>query len=337
MNIYIAGAIGAYNCREEIALSERMLDYYKKRGHRVDSIMLPYLPDLRALPEQLLGYRLLTLDQGIDLLITVGYPAFALQHSNKNAFLFGLAPQFHEYWDSKYGIIIQPDRQKKDLSLRSTVIAAETVCLTEAKHVFCGSAAAKADVEKLGVKADVFRYAAPYELAETEINADEMPTIVCETNLEAWDRTGLVLEAISLASQKRRLQLYIIDADDMYVKAIKERISRLNISDKVEVHVGCVPKAALQSCAAFINMGIEVRKIPSSLQQAECVGVPCILAKDGGALLEIGGKRNIVEPIAEDVAAAFDELTSLHKPRDGQKGKTEEDQRLDAILERLVK
>src|SRR5437870_5376206 len=60
-------------------------------GHDVDTVELPFTPDCACLDRQVVALRCLDLSaaggSAVDRLITLGYPAYAIPHSNKVAWL----------------------------------------------------------------------------------------------------------------------------------------------------------------------------------------------------------------------------------------------------------
>ena len=103
MNILIVGALDPFDNFKEKELCKAISVYYCKRGHKTDICYLPFKTDFHDIHRQILAYRLLTVFPMADLLITVGYPAFALQHPNKYTFLYELLPEFHTQYNTEYG------------------------------------------------------------------------------------------------------------------------------------------------------------------------------------------------------------------------------------------
>lgn len=285
MNILIASAIDAYDRREETALAEAIQRIAKDGGHTIDSIYLPYERDLLAVHGQLLSYRLLSVDN-VPLLITVGYPAFALRHPNKYSFLFQLTPQFHEQWDTQYGVMRQWPRESAFDRLRSAVLHAERACLAEAQTVYAASDAMIGTLQSdLGQSAKKFAFATP--VANTDEPLPEAPYLVSESCLNAYDRVDLLLAAMDSLSEDIPLLLYIPQADALYKKALHDRIRRLSIERRVIVREGYAPIEILRGSSAVLCTGRRLTRIPSFAQQAAAIGVPCIALTDSNLREEL--------------------------------------------------
>ena len=143
MNILIAASINEYSSIEEKELTTALTAELKKLGHKVDWFFLPFNPDPITVLDQILYYQMLDMSAA-ELLITIGYPAFALQHPNKIVYLFETMPSLHEYWDTEYGIFESYQYSQVLINLNEI----ENKFLSSAKKVFCNSKLLADDLKK---------------------------------------------------------------------------------------------------------------------------------------------------------------------------------------------
>src|SRR5215213_9600734 len=198
MRVLIAGSCSPFSGREEIRWTTILTKTLRDKGIDVDSFMLPFVNNPLLIPEQMMSLRLLDVKKSCDLLLTVGYPAFVLQHPHKRVLLFSLASSLHEHFGTEYGVLSTPQYQR----IRDAVHAAERKCLMEAEHILCASKTLATQIQvqyHLPAKALIF---------DSELNTanqsdllEEGTWVVCESTLEPADRIDLLLNAVTHAKE----------------------------------------------------------------------------------------------------------------------------------------
>ena len=298
MNVLVVGVAGAYFGREETALVNALAMEIGSLGHRVDTLMLPYVSDMLGLPDQLLAYSLLDFSAA-DIVISVGYPAFTLRHSHKACFLFELAPDLHEYLGSEYGVLDGPQYVR----LRDCVFEAERRCLLEADKIICGSKILAGDIKNLfGIESEV-KYVPP--VVDIFGECEQGDYMVCETNLQPCDNIELLIDALEICRIKTKI--YAKEASNTYINALEKRISSSRLNEYVELFCEDLSSEVLACSYGYIDFGFSKRKIEYSLTKATVMGVPVLALKDGGAVCELPGVRlyeNNAHSIAEGILAA---------------------------------
>jgi len=339
MNILIASTVSAYDNREEKALVQEINSIVKEMGHNVDFFYLPYNNDLYSIPQQMLSLRLLTIGLETDILLTVGYPAFALKHPKKYAFLFSLSSQFHEYWNSEYGVMEEFFTASRLLNIRNSVWHAEQIALREVKEVFCSTKMLQNIMQRdVDINSNLFSFSAPEKMKDDDINADNSYILV-ESNLTPPHRIELILDAVSKANTKFRLCLFLPQCETKYRKALDARIERLMISERVEIHEGIASISTIGKARAVVCAGYTLSKIPSYLYHSADYGIPVIILQDGGGLTELCDKyRGIIVAKADAIDLAYAMDKALKTSKDQVKSQNQDHSReIREILKRVVK
>jgi glycosyltransferase involved in cell wall biosynthesis len=339
--ILIAGCVSVFTGREELHLTQTISQGIKKLGYQVDMFMLPFVNNPLLIPEQMMSLRLLDVESSCDLLLTVGYPAFALKHRHKRVLLFSLSSSLHEHFGAEYGVISTPQYQR----IRDAVYAAERKCLMEAERVLCASEALAAQIQAqyhLPVKAVMFdrnlNHTHPLDFFE------EGTWVICESTLEPSDRIGLLLSAIMHANEHWQLMIFVPSASDVYREALHQQIERLGLKERVLVKDSALSvHEGSKKAQVFVALPVKTTRIPESLWQAIKSRIPVVTATDCGAVLEVTqNERNglVVEPSAREIARALDLLVTdvkLHRQLSQGHGRSNRKLiNMDKLVESLV-
>jgi glycosyltransferase involved in cell wall biosynthesis len=315
--ILIAGCVSVFTGREELHLTQVLSEAIRRLGHQVDMFMLPVVNNPLLIPEQMMSLRLLDVKSSSDILLTVGYPAFALKHPHKRVLLFSLSSSLHEHFGTEYGVLSTPQYRR----IRAAVYAAEQKCLMEAERVLCASEALAAQIQAqyhLPAKAVMFNsnlnHSSPAGFFE------EGTWVVCESTLEPSDRMDLLLNAVTHAREQWQLMIFVPSASDVYKEALHQRIEQLGLKKHVVVKNSALSlQDGAQQAKVFAALPFTTTRIPEGLLQAIKCHIPVVTASDCGAVLEVTqNERNglVVEPSASEIARAMDLLvsdTKLHQ------------------------
>ncbi|MDD3333888.1 MAG: hypothetical protein PHI98_00080 [Eubacteriales bacterium] len=336
MKILIAGALAPYSNRQEKALCEAVEQHYRSQQHTTDLFYLPWEPDFYGAHEQILAYRLLTVYNECDILITVGYPAFALQHPRKYAFLFDFFPAFHTQYGTDYGFKDQFFRVDQDQKMVKNLHQAEKVCLGEARKVFVASSTLQENLQSLACQAERFSFTPT--LAKGEPSQVEKGSILVESYLEPLDRIDLLLQAAALMKDKHPIAIMIPASDPQYQNALYERIARLQLQKRVSVYERAVTLTDLQDCSGALSLRRFSEYVPAYVSYALAMGIHCVVPKDGGALCSLDGQsENIFGVSAEEqsIAKSLQRLPLYSTKRKASADSLNAD--LPKLLEGLVK
>lgn len=317
MQVLIAGSCSPFSGREEIQWTTILTKTLKDKGTDVDHFMLPFVNNPLLIPEQMMSLRLLDIENSCDLLLTVGYPAFALKHRHKRVLLFSLSSSLHEHFGTEYGVLSTPQYQR----IREVVHIAERKSLMEAERVLCASNTLAAQIQaqyRLPSKALIF------DTSSNDANQtglfEEGVWVVCESTLEPSDRIDLLLNAVMHANEQWQLMIFVPSASDVYRQALHQRIERLGLKERVLVKDTALSlQDGSKKAQAFVALPFTTTRISGSLLQAIKSRIPVVTVMDCGAILEVTqNERNglVVEPSAREIAHAVDLLVSdvkLHK------------------------
>ncbi len=335
MDIMIAAAVTSYYSSEEKILTDALQRALKEQGHRVDTFFLPVADDLLSLPEQIVMMGLLDVGAQAELLITIGYPAFAVPHRRKAVCLLSLVPELYEGWDTEYGALDSPQYA----SLRDALHGAENTLLKEAGHIFCGSELLKRDInQRYGLNAETICFPCLYPFDESDETPLGTEYILCETSLHPALRTDMLLEAVKSSKAGWKLVLSIPEAYETYMKGLFERIEKLELKDRVVVCKNFMSRKLLKNAAGLAAIPYQTRKMPFAGLAALENGTPVITMHDSGCLNEfVLHEKNglVLQPDAVALAKALDAL-ALGGRRFKKAEKAAEAGSMEKIAQRLV-
>lgn len=311
MRVLIAGSCSPFSGQEEIHWTTIITKALKNKGYEVDTFMLPFVNNPLLIPEQMLSLRLLDVKSNCDRLVTIGYPAFVLNHPHKRVLLFSLSSSLHEHFGTEYGVLSTPQYQR----IRNAVHEAERKCLIEAKRVLCTSEILAAQIQtqyRLPTKALIFE-GILNDSNQTGL-LDEGTWVVCESTLEPSDRIDLLLNAVPYTKEQWQLMVFVPSASEVYKEALHKRIERLELRDRVLVQDSSLSlQVGSKKAKVFVALPFRTTRIPESLLLAIKSHIPVVTAADCGAVLEVTQhERNglVVEPSVSEIAHALDLLVS---------------------------
>ena len=336
MNILIVGALDPFDNFKEKELCKAISVYYCKRGHKTDICYLPFKTDFHDIHRQILAYRLLTVFPMADLLITVGYPAFALQHPNKYTFLYELLPEFHTQYNTEYGYKELYYRVAKDQRYLNSILQTEKVCLQETKAIYAASDSLLHTLQQFGCTAERFSFVAP--LSDDDTADICQNALLVESYLEPMDRLDILLNAMALLERDHKLQIYVPTADSFYLKAVHERIGRLQLQNSVTVTERRISYKALKNFRGVVCLRRSSGYIPSYIAHAYAIGVPGVICADCGALCELEQKTQwhfTPHPTPQALAVSLKKMLKSSNLRSDVPFALPND--ISHILERLVK
>lgn len=276
MRILIAGSVVANETQEEVKLITELVEELKGQGHTVDSFLLPFTRNYTTINQQLFSYTLFD-TSAAELLITMGYPACMLTHPNKVCYLLERSPQFHEYWNTEYGVLYDPQYER----IRETLLHMEKTALAEAKKLYVNSDRLKDDLAGL-VQTPCERLYCP--LLKSEAENIELPAnvLATETCLLPHERPELLLE-LAKTLEKEQLYVFVPEAEKVHLETFLQLLHEERLEDTVKVVQSEVPETSYARMKAYVVTELGKRKISNSLRKSLAGNVPVIYAKDSGA------------------------------------------------------
>jgi glycosyltransferase involved in cell wall biosynthesis len=311
MRVLIAGSCSPFSGREEIHWTTTITKALKKKSYEVDTFMLPFVNNPLLIPEQMMSLRLLDVKNSCDILLTIGYPAFVLNHPHKRVLLFSLSSSLHEHFGTEYGVLSTPQYHR----IRDAVYAAERKCLMEAERILCASEALATQIQtQYDLPAKALIFDSNLNHPHPEGFFEEGIWVVCESTLEPSDRVDLILKVVTHANERWQLMIFVPSASEVYKEALHKRIERLGLRDRVLVKDSSLSlQEGSKRAKAFVALPFATTRIPESLLQAIKSHIPVVTTADCGAVLEVTqNERNglVVEPSMSEIARALDLLVS---------------------------
>lgn len=291
MRILIAGNVQGDGGYEEAEICRLLAGELKRAGHTTDYFLLPYARNMLSLPEQILAYQLMQINDS-DLLITVGYPACMLKHHNKICYLLQLEPMLAEYWDSKYGVLANYQYSK----ILENIMQSNAQALGAAKKLFVDSQILADDLRaRYALTAKVL----PYPVLSCQF-ADKQtkskPYMLCETNLLPWQRVELLIELVE-QEQTAYLQIFVPNADLIYEEYLQKLIEENKLTGQIEVLRRRAGITEITGAELIFIADYNSRRIPNILGLSLANNVPVVAMQDCGASAEILPVHNLVQEV----------------------------------------
>ena len=216
--------------------AERLLESLRQqllqRGHSVDVVQLPFTwhtPE--SVVRSYAAWRVLDLSEiesgTVDLVVTLKFPAHAVDHKNKTVWLI---QQFRQVYDL-HGTPYSPydPTSSGDNDLRDTIRAMDTRTLGEARHLFAISHNVAQRVKDYnGLTAKVIH--PPPPLDGQFYSADYGDYVLTVARLDQLKRTEHLIHAVSLTRSPVRC---LIAGDGPDIRALKRLAVRLGVDNRV--------------------------------------------------------------------------------------------------------
>lgn len=289
MRVLIAGSIQGDGSYEEEAICRCLCDSLRELGHTVDLFFLPYERNILSLPEQILAYQLLQIDEG-DLLITVGYPACTLRHHNKVCYLLQTEPMLSDYWDSALGVLANYQYSQILFSVQKM----EHQALHEARHVFCCSKRLSDEINRrYDLHSKPMLYPAIVEAADTPVqdNEDQTPYVLCESALLPWQREDLLF----LLAEQMQVRLFVPNAQPIYLETVQSRIKQCGLEERLVLTERRANRGELMRAEWIFIPDYHTGRISNTAVWGMSERKPLAAMEDCGALQEILPAENLLK------------------------------------------
>lgn len=288
-------------------LQEKLVEY----GHQSEIVYIPNTDDPDTIIEQMAAFRLVSLENYFDRVITFRPPAHVVQHANKIVWFIHHIRFFYDLWNSEYYPIpdLAPWRE-----LRAAVVRADTAALAEAKKVFTNSRVVGERLKTYnGIDSEVLY---PPVLRDDQFVTTEYgDEIVCVSRMQKHKRQHLLVEAMHHTRTGVRLRLCGDSTSDEYVQSLEEMIERWSLHDKVIIENRWISEEekarVLSTAVAAAYVAHDEDSYGYSTIEAAHAAKCTVTVADAGGVLEFvidGVNGYIVEPTAPDLARAFDSL-----------------------------
>jgi glycosyltransferase involved in cell wall biosynthesis len=301
-------------------MADDLVDALRARGHEAELVSIPFkwYPGTRVLDQAFL-WRLVDLTESdgrpIDRVIATKFPAYAVRHPNKVAWVLHQFRQAYDYDRTGLG---QFDESPEDRATRRAVERLDAVALGEARKVFATSRNVADRLKRFnGIDAELLPHppqALPYRTAQSE------GFVLSVNRLDRAKRIDLLIEAA-----KREPSLRVVITGEGPDRARLEQLAS-GLNGQVEF-VGRVDDERL---ADLYSRSLAVYYAPIDEDfgmvpyEAFLSGKPVLTTHDAGGPLEIVHDREtgvVVAPTAEEIARALASLDADTAMRYGAAGK----------------
>jgi glycosyltransferase involved in cell wall biosynthesis len=301
-------------------MADDLVDALRARGHEAELVSIPFkwYPGTRVLDQAFL-WRLVDLTESdgrpIDRVIATKFPAYAVRHPNKVAWVLHQFRQAYDYDRTELG---QFDESPEDRATRRAIERLDAVALGEARKVFATSRNVADRLKRFnGIDAELLPHppqSLPYRTAQSE------GFVLSVNRLDRAKRIDLLIEAA-----KREPSLRVVITGDGPDRARLEQLAS-GLNGQVEF-VGRVDDERLADLYArslavyYAPIDEDFGMVP---YEAFLSGKPVLTTHDAGGPLEIVHDREtgvVVAPTAEEIARALASLDADTAKRYGAAGK----------------
>lgn len=311
MNVLVASTFVPFIRGGDSKIVNDLCAALSRRGHEVDTILLPFHPDPFSIPEQFLALRLLDVSDKGDVLIAIRTPSYLLRHPNKVVWFIHHHRPAYDLWGTAHQDVADTPG---GLSLREPVLHADDLGLREAKALFANSKVTARRLREFNrLDADVLY--PPLAEGEKFGVGSYGDYVFCPSRITPTKRQRLLVEA--MASVRSGVRLILAGAPDTpeHFYAIEHAVNRLGVSDRVELRARWISEqekrdlfAGALACAYVPYDEDSYGYVTLEAFQARR---PVITCTDSGGTLELveeGLTGLVVEPDPQDVAKAMDAL-----------------------------
>jgi glycosyltransferase involved in cell wall biosynthesis len=310
-------------------MADTLVEELRARDHVADHVTVPFkwYPGTRVLSQAFL-WRLVDLDEAdgkrIDLVVATKFPAYAIRHPRKVAWVLHQFRQAYEYDRTELG---QFSESPEDRATRRAVHRFDAVALGECRHVFATSQNVAARLrDSVGVEAEVL----PHPPQKLDFRVDAYDDFVLSVNrLDRAKRIDLLIDA---AAAEPGLNVVIAgDGPD------RERLERLAAAHGLNGRVRFAGRVSddelvdlYARCRAVFYAPID-EDFGMAPYEAFLSEKPVVTTLDAGGPLEVvsdGRTGVVVAPEAAAIARACASLDEETARRFGRAGR--------AIAERVT-
>jgi glycosyltransferase involved in cell wall biosynthesis len=286
-------------------------DKLTERGVHSEVVYLPSTDEPRTILEQMAAFRLISLENYFDRVITFRPPAHVVRHANKVAWFIHHIRLYYDLWESSFNPL--PDTAPSR-ALREAIMRADTAALSEARAVYANSRTVQERLLRYNrIRSEVLY--PPLARPETFYSGPYGEEIVCVSRMEPHKRQDLLLDAMRYVRSGVRLRLCGASMSPGYVASLRGRIARHGLGDKVILEDRWISeeekaqRLAGALALAYVPLDEDSYGYPTleAAQAQRCT----VTVSDAGGLLEfvvpdVCGL--VTPPTPQGLAEAFDRL-----------------------------
>ena len=288
---------------------EQLAPKLEKAGHKVEKIWLPFSGDPETMFAEMIGFRMMRLENICDMVICCRSPAHVIKHPRKVIWFIHHERIFYDMWDSEYNKIPKTPYWH---SFRNNLMNADTNALQEASSVFCNSKVVADRMLKFnGIKAEVLYP----PLGDTKNFTSEIygPELLFVCRIEHHKRQHLALEAMLQTQTPVRLRIAGESQHYEYGSFLNSFVTKHRLQDRVTIDARWISEGEkrhlLSQALAIVYVPFDEDSYGYPTLEAAQACRPIISVTDAGGVGEVieDGRSGLLPASnATALAAAFD-------------------------------
>lgn len=286
----------------------------ERRGFNVDTVLIPHTGAWQHQLEQYMALRLIDLTEAsgntIDRVITMRYPAHALQHPNKVTWFMHHHRGAYDLWGTSYQDL---PNDEEGVQLRQSLMAADNRYLRECQQLYTISRTVAKRISMFNeLETDAVLYP-PLPDAERYHEGEFEDYFLYSSRLTSIKRQELAIEAMGSVRGDFKLVLTGRADNDQYLKQLQRAVERCGVKNKVRFTgwVSDAEKIELTANASGVLYLAYQEDYGYSTLEGFYAGKPVITFADSGGpgeLVEHQTNGLVVHPTPEALAEAMDSL-----------------------------
>jgi glycosyltransferase involved in cell wall biosynthesis len=285
----------------------------EKAGHQVEKIWLPFSGDPSTMFEEMIGFRMMNLENICDMVICCRPPAHVIKHHRKVIWFIHHERIFYDLWDSEYN---QFPNTPYWSSFRKNLMNADGNCLDEAYRVFSNSQVVSDRLMQFnGVQSEVLYPPLSRVLEFDSENYGSELLFVCR--IEHHKRQHLALEAMAQTRTPVRLRIVGAATDSEYLNSLHASVRAYRLQDRVTIDGRWISEGEkrhlLSHALGVVYVPLDEDSYGYPTLEGAHANRPIISVTDSGGVREFvedGKSGYLTAPEPAAMAAAFDRLWS---------------------------
>lgn len=304
-------------------LADALVRELEARGHETLLVRIPFRWDTPAEIAEVMLYTA-TMDlRGVDRVIALKFPAYAIPHPRVTVWLLHQLRQVYDLWGTPWG---PPVDDAQWQALRSSVERVDTASLGRARRLFVNDTVTRDRLrEHNGLDAEILHPPLP---DEGEIREGPFGDyVLCLGRVSRGKRPDLAVEALARTRSDVRLVVAGQPDSEEIVADLHAAVARHGLEDRVDLRLRFLPteekRDLLAGALAVCYLPVDEDSFGYVTAEAMTAGKPVVTLTDSGGVLNLvhdGETGEVAEPQADAVAAAFDRLAG-DRPRTAALGR----------------
>lgn len=310
MRVVVASSFAPFLRGGATVIVEDLVAALSARGHEVDTVLLPAADDVTSI-DDLLAYRLLDLTDAGDLLVSIRAPSHLLRHPRKVVWFIHHLRGAYDLWGTPYQTL---PTTSEGVSVRRAIVHADDVGLREARRVFTNSAVVRDRLKRYNRVEATVLYPPLGDPSGYRSEAYDN-YVFFPSRITQIKRQHLLVEAMARVTSDVRAVIVGPPDHPQELERLRQTIDALRLHDRIELVPTWVSEEEKQRlfarALACVYIPYDEDSYGYVTLEAFHSRKPVITCTDSGGTLEIvedGETGLVVEPRAEDVAAAIDRL-----------------------------